>query len=489
MIEGAIFFMKDQASRLIEKAEQRIQDSQTTIQKDPYRLTYHLMPPAGLLNDPNGCIQFNGLYHVFFQWNPFDTTHGSKYWGHYTSPNLVDWKLERPAIAPDQPYDINGCYSGSAIEYDGKLFIFYTGNVKRKDGGRESTQCLAVSTDGIHFDKKGPIIKQPYGFTAHFRDPKVWRKDNHWLMVIGARDKDDNGCVVLYRSDNLYDWDYQGIVTGSHYDGNEYMGYMLECPDLFDLNGQTVLVVCPQGLEPKGFTQQNLFQAGYVTGELKQSKLDHGLFTELDRGFDFYAPQTMLDDQGRRLLIAWLGMTDEQEQLHPTIEYGWVHAMTIPRELELRNGKILQYPVAEMKQLRRNFVKSHKVQLKDNQQRLEGLNGYVVEIMIDQLDVKEAKTFIIAIGDDVLICYDTVEKVLTLKRRNLAAAGKMESRSCKILALNKLHIYLDTSSIEMFVNNGEEVFTARIFPNLEIQDLGFSSEGSVSFRLQKWDLN
>lgn len=480
--------MNDQASRLIEKAERKAQDNKIHIHNDPYRLAYHLMPPVGLLNDPNGCIQYNRLYHVFFQWNPFATAHGSKYWGHYTSPDLINWQLERSAIAPDQPYDRHGCYSGSAIEHEGKMYIFYTGNVKQADGNRQTSQCLAVSEDGIHFEKLGPVIQQPEGFTAHFRDPKVWKEADRWLMVIGAQDKDENGCVAMYSSHNLYEWDYQGIVTGSNYNGNDNLGYMLECPDLFELDDETVLVVCPQGLEPKGLTQQNLFQAGYVTGRLDGSKLDHGPFTELDRGFDFYAPQTMIDEQGRRLLIAWMGMTDEREQLQPTIEYGWVHAMTIPRELELRDGKILQHPVAEMRQLRRNPVKPRRLELNNEPQLLESLNSHAMEIMIDQLDVEESESFSMAIADDALISFDTVEKVLTLKRKNLAAKGKMESRSCRIQALNKMQIYLDTSSIEMFVNDGKEVFTARIFPDLDNRELRFSSKGPVSFRLQKWDL-
>src|SRR5699024_5400973 len=100
-------------------------------------------------------------------------------------------------------------------------------------------------------------------------------------------------------------------------------------PDLFRLDGEDVLVVCPQGREAEGDRYQNLYQAGYFTGSFDAEKgsFEHGAFDELDRGFDFYAPQTMLDDSGRRIMIGWMGMTDDREQRHPTIASNWIHAL------------------------------------------------------------------------------------------------------------------------------------------------------------------
>ena len=129
-------------------------------------------PPWGLLNDPNGLIWYKGNYHAYFQWNRFAKDHSSKAWGWCVSPDLVHWRFRGSALLPDQPYDSQGVYSGSAMEVDGRLCLYYTGNVKQ-NGQRISSQCLAVSEDGLHFQKHGPILTTPSGYTQHFRDPKV----------------------------------------------------------------------------------------------------------------------------------------------------------------------------------------------------------------------------------------------------------------------------------------------------------------------------
>mgnify|MGYP000454601744 FL=1 len=129
-----------------------------------FRLGHHLMPPVGWLNDPNGLCWYKGRYHVFFQYAPFDVEGGLKFWGHYTSEDLVDWKYEGTALYPDSPYDCHGVYSGSALAESEKLHLFFTGNVKI-DGdydyineGRETSTLHVESEDGIHFGDKEEII-------------------------------------------------------------------------------------------------------------------------------------------------------------------------------------------------------------------------------------------------------------------------------------------------------------------------------------------
>lgn len=133
---------------------------------------WHMEPPRGLLNDPNGLSWFNDKYYVFFQWNRFEKNHKNKEWGFFTSPDLVHWTFQGSALLPDQPYDENGVYSGSAYVIDGNLYMYYTGNNKC-NGIRTSSQCLAVSNDGIRFLKQGPIFSTPKGYTQHFRDPEL----------------------------------------------------------------------------------------------------------------------------------------------------------------------------------------------------------------------------------------------------------------------------------------------------------------------------
>ena len=114
------------------------------------------------------------------------------------------------------------------------IFLFYTGNVRDAEGGRETYQCVAVSDDGKSFQKEGPVIYLPDGYTAHFRDPKVWKKNNSWWMVVGAQTKELQGNVALFESNNLKKWDYRGNLLDPSMD----WGYMCECPDIVDIDGQ-----------------------------------------------------------------------------------------------------------------------------------------------------------------------------------------------------------------------------------------------------------
>lgn len=476
-------------NRLMQEAYEREERERHVVSSDPFRLSYHLMPPVGLLNDPNGFIYFQGAYHVFYQWNPFETGHGAKFWGHYRSSDLISWKEEPIALAPDEWYDKNGCYSGSAVEHDGKLYIFYTGNVKDEDGKRSSYQCLAVSEDGVTFEKKGPVIHVPAGYTAHFRDPKVWREHGVWHMVLGAQNSDLQGEAVLFRSANLTDWEFVGPIAGSGISGLGDFGYMWECPDMFKLGDKDVLIVSPQGLEPDGTLYQNLFQSGYFIGkwDSKSHKLCHGSFTELDRGFDFYAPQTTLDANGKRLMFAWMGITDAQEQDQPTVKNEWIHALTMPRELILAGGRIYQKPVEELKALRANPVEYREVSLKgDGPSKFEGIGGITAELIFS-FPKGVRGTFELIIRENVRLQYDPNTQTFTLERKTFKGDGE-ETRQCTLEELETIHVFLDTSSIEVFLNGGTEVFTSRFFPDPDVTSIVMQSEKQEECTIQKWDL-
>ncbi|MGM0974644.1 MAG: glycoside hydrolase family 32 protein [Bacillota bacterium] len=468
---------------LFKKARMEAEKNSHLISQDPFRLKYHLMPPVGLLNDPNGLIQFKGVYHVFYQWNPFETAHGAKYWGHYSSNDLIHWQEEPIALAPDQWYDRNGCYSGSAIEHDGKLYLFYTGNVKTEDDQRETYQCLAVSEDGIHFEKKGPVLELPKGYT---RDPKVWEKDGRFYMIVGAQTLDHEGAAVLFESKDLHHWQVKGRVAGSQMNGLGGFGYMWECPDLFELDGQEILLVSPQGLEPSGYEYHNLFQSGYFSGKLNYEKAQftHGSFAELDRGFDFYAPQTFKDDSGRRILYGWMGITDEDESSQPTVRYRWIHALTMPRVLNMKNGRLVQSPVEELKKLRKDKMELQDVKINGERLQLDGISGKTAELILNFSEhVREI--FKVDFRNEASLIYYPDQKEIQLQRRNVKS-GMQESRTCGISGLTNLHVFMDQSSLEIFINGGEEVFTARYFPDSDDETIFFSGDAGVSISL--WQL-
>ncbi|WP_270180534.1 sucrose-6-phosphate hydrolase [Alkalihalobacillus sp. CinArs1] len=478
--------MTTRNEELIQLALEDMEVHRDTVMSDPHLPHFHLMPPVGLLNDPNGFIQWNGEYHVFFQWMPFKTGHGAKFWGHYTSNDLVNWTLRSPALSPGDWFDKDGCYSGSAICHDDKMLLFYTGNVKDENGNRESYQCIAESSDGIHFKKNGVVLDLPEGYTAHFRDPKVWKHEDTWYMVIGAQNNKEEGRVVLFESTDLRNWSLKGDVTASKHKKLGEFGFMWECPDLFHLDGSDVLLFSPQGLKPEGYAYQNVYQTGYLSGKLdyKTGRLDHDAFTELDRGFEFYAPQTTEDEEGRRLLIGWMGVPEQDEEHHPTRKHKWIHTLTIPRELHYRDGKLIQLPVEELNDMRQNKTEV-EASLYNEQMEREELNGKVYELLVN---VKEVKgSFSVTFRNAAEMVYDADEKLLTFKR-NSFVDGTEESRSCKMDSVTQLRFYVDSSSIEVFINGGEEVFTSRYFPSEEDESLLFKSEGEAKFEVTKWNI-
>ncbi|MED4171789.1 glycoside hydrolase family 32 protein [Halalkalibacterium halodurans] len=482
--------MTNRDQELRQKAKETIKRYERLVERDPYRLVYHLMPPVGLLNDPNGFIDWDGTYHLFYQWHPFEAAHGPKFWGHFVSGDLVFWEEKEPALTPSDWFDKNGCYSGSAVADNGKLKLFYTGNVKNENDERESYQCVAESEDGLTFTKKGVILHVPDGYTAHFRDPKVWKRDGIWYLVIGAQTKQIDGHVLLFRSDDLKEWQFAGIVTGSNVRSMGDFGYMWECPDLFHLDGEDVLLVSPQGLEKQGYLYHNVHNTGYFIGRLdyETGELVHGPFKELDRGFEFYAPQTTIDRYGRRILFGWMGVPDQGEEKHPTVKHQWIHAMTLPRELKLVDGKIYQRPVEELKQLRKNEVSRPSVKISEHPQRFEEISGEAFELLLD-VEENQAEVFELTIRDNVRVIFNRGLKRLTLERVSFVD-GLTESRHCELAELSSLHLYVDTSAVELFVNEGEEVFTARYFADPANRSIQFKTlHGSLTASLKKWALD
>ena len=417
-----------------------------------FRLGHHLMPPVGWLNDPNGLCWYKGKYHVFFQYAPFDVEGGLKFWGHYTSEDMIDWKYEGTALYPDSSYDCHGVYSGSALVDDGKLHLFFTGNVKI-DGdydyineGRETSTLHVESEDGIHFSNKEEVIsfsEYPEEFTCHIRDPKVWKENGKYFMVLGGRLKGDKGAVLVYESGDLKEWKLLRTITTP-----EVFGYMWECPDFFELDGEKILSVSPQGLTREEFRFQNIYQSGYFI--LKEDgSVDVKDFREWDMGFDFYAPQTFTDVQGRRILIGWMGIPDA-DYTNPTVKKGWQHALTIPRQLHIRDGKLYQEPVKELEKLCRNG----RTFSKEEFQNLE-----LPKCAKVQIDFKDCKNMEFSISDGVKLTY--MDHVLTLDLGNCGSGRTI--RKVWIEELTDLTLFADTTSLELFINKGSQVFTTRVY--------------------------
>ncbi|AQW59793.1 glycoside hydrolase family 32 protein [Vibrio owensii] len=442
-------------------------------QEDPYRPTWHFAPQFGLLNDPNGLAHFAGEYHLFYQWNPKACAHGAKAWGHATSKDLIHWQHQPLALAPTENYETHGCYSGSGLVVDGVLELFYTGNVKFEQGGRTAYQCRATLEAGKQAEKQGIVLDLPQGYSGHVRDPKVWLHDGEYYMVLGAEDLDYKGKVLLYRSSDRKQWQFVGEVFGDGCNQHQSDDFMLECPDLFPIGDQYALITCPKNwLEVDG-RKVETFDVTYHLGQLDYptAGFEHGEGVLMDHGFDFYAPQTFEDEQGRRILFGWMGKPDEFESYQPTIEFGWIHQMTCPRELILQDGRLLQKPSAELESLR-----SQPQSFTNQSLRFYGLSS---ELLIE--DVPAQLTIDVAADLKLQV---TPQGLATI-RRNLKT-GEWESKQWQG-EVRHLQILRDHSCVEVFINQGEAVSTSRFFGQ-NAQGVGFVIESESAVTATHWQL-
>ena len=328
-------FTRPTANELMEVgkgiAKQQLAMAEDFIRPDDcdYRPDWHVSPPKGLINDPNGFIYHNGEYHLFYQWYPYACEHKDKYWAHLTSKDLINWQWQPVPLTPSDWFDSHGVFSGHAVSNGEELMLFYTGNVRiDEQRDRHTKQCLAVSKDGIHFEKKGPVIFDlPPQVTPHCRDPKVVKHNDQWLMLLGAQREDLKGRLAVYKSDDLLNWSFHKLCGDEMGD----FGYMWECPDLFDLNDQLFAVVGPQGIESESEHHTIPHHNGIAKAELNdQADIVLSEFRHLDHGFDFYAPQSMLTPDGRRVMSGWMGLPDEVN--HPSCDNGWLHQLTALRD-------------------------------------------------------------------------------------------------------------------------------------------------------------
>lgn len=428
------------------------------LNNDRYRLGYHVSAPAGWINDPNGFCYYKGYYHIFYQYHPYSADWGPMHWGHARSKDLVHWESLPIALAPDTKADEDGCFSGSAIVKDDVLYLIYTGHHYYDDGDPDhfwQNQNLAYSTDGINFTKyeNNPIIASaPEDNTHHFRDPKVWEKDGKYYMILGSQGKDGVGRAIIYRSDDLKDWQYLGEIAKAN--GLTTEGFMWECPDFFELADKDILLLSPQGIEAQGQKYLNLFQTGYFVGNFDYSTntFEHGGFTELDHGHDFYATQTTLAPDGRRLVFGWMDMWESK---FPEKADGWAGALTLLRELELKDDQLYMRPVKEAVQLRTAEISAWNKQVTEKTLLCE--NEHQAEI---DLTLTTDQAFELAFTDQdkqVKLTFDQATHTFTLLN------GDARYASIKPNSELKLQIFIDTSSLEIFINDGEAVFTERFY--------------------------
>lgn len=438
-------------------------------------MTYHVEPSKGLMNDPNGLICFKDKYYFFHQWNRFEVNHHYKEWGLFTSTDMIHWTNQGSAILPDRKFDQNGVYSGSSVEHEGEMYLFYTGNVKN-NGERKSYQCISRSKNGRTFIKEESVIETPSAFTEHFRDPKVWRGENNWWMIVGGQTKDRKGAIALYSSNDLLNWNYESVLYDQQLDN------MCECPDLFSINDETdILICCPQVRpEQEGALTAVSSYAAFISGKFDEKAkkfLPKGFLELLDYGFDFYAPQSFSDHKGRRIVVGWMSrMSEKEEYSCPTKQYGYLHCLTLPRVVTWENGEIKQRPIEEVKQLRK-----HEQRFTSSQASFELESGRFELELRRKNSSHDFYLFLRNCAVEIHYCHK--KNVLSVTRKSWVTHQK-ETKTKRIQNLSQMSVFSDNSSMEIFVNDGECVFSLRYFTeeeHLSVRYVGLQQEEELLY--------
>ncbi|WP_395350800.1 glycoside hydrolase family 32 protein [Levilactobacillus parabrevis] len=464
----------------ITELTREISEKGQQVAKAPSRLNYHFMPQIGWMNDPNGFIKYKGEYHLFYQFYPHGTSWGPMHWGHAKSKDLLHWEYLPVALAPSEAHDCDpniegyGCFSGSATTQNDDLVLMYTGDVDSKE--IPQTQNIAISSDGINFDKVdlNPVIPNfPKEATKDFRDPKLFKVADTWYSVIGTHN-DTLGELALYSSQDLLKWNYLGILAQS----NGKQGTMWECPNIILSSQNDFLIVSPM----EGTVNQKPI---YISGK---ANLEEPSFKQngqgiLDYGNDFYAPQTM-DVDGRHILIAWMNQWFSKM---PTADDGWSGAMTIPRDITIKNGRLYQTPIKELETIRidqlseiRNQEVSHLEQdipeaseLKFNLQIPADYAGKIELEIADRKNANQSCTLTVDLkkSEIILDCSNySVEKREICKAPYEGTGDTID-----------FDIFLDTNSIEAFINNGETTITNRIYPEAKLKTMKLVCDNQKTF--------
>ena len=456
---------------------------------EKFRPVYHHTPTYGWMNDPNGMFYKDGVYHLYFQHNPYGSTWGNMTWGHSTTTDLVSWNYEGLAIKPDA---WGAVFSGSAVvDYDntagfGKnaVVAFYT-SAKSSPWGDTQSQSMAYSLDnGKTFVKYAynPVVTSS---KRDFRDPKVfwYAPDKHWVMILAGGQEMD-----IYSSKNLKDWKYEssfGAKQGAH-------GGVWECPDLVELPVEGAkekkwVLIC--NINPGGPFGGNAAQ--YFVGTFDGKKFVNESPTQtkwMDWGKDHYATVTFSNAPGGRCIaLGWMSNWQYQTVL-PTLQYRGSN--TIARDLTLyrQDGELLlrcaPSPEIEKARMQKVSVPSFKVSDSyDLASLLEGNDGaYEIDMTIKNSGASKIMfTLSNDKGEKVNMYYDIMRKQFVMDR---SESGKVDF-SVDFPAVTvapvydtdniRLRLFVDRTSIEAFGEGGKFVMTNQVFPTEPYNKMSFVS--------------
>jgi beta-fructofuranosidase len=454
---------------------------------------YHFMPEKNWMNDPNGPIYYKGEYHLFYQHNPHDYNWGTMHWGHAKSKDLVHWEHLPIALYPSNELEELHCYSGCCVISDeGIPTIFYTsiGDAEgRKNQITGAEQWVATSKDDMiswekHTDNPVMKLDMHKGFDiTEWRDPYIMKDNGEWYMVVGGANS-GKGCVTMYKSKDLYDWEFISVL----YESEEYR--IIECPNLIKFGDKYMLMFSPDTV------------VSYLIGTIsdnfkfqteKEGKIDYS-------GWDgFYAPNTLIGPEKDIVMWAWL--TEKSRGDFKGIE-GWAGVQSIPRILSLeKNNNLVQKPAKELQVLRKNEVKFKDINIDGYfNTNVKGTSIEILaEISVESLE-KEIIFSVLASEDrdeETLVKLNLSKNQFSIDRSKSSLFEGLEKTKLlgkidyKVGENIKLNIFIDKSTIEVFVNE-KECLSTRIYPSKENSNNVFIFSGENSFDIidmSIWQMN
>lgn len=464
-----------------------------------HRPVYHFSVPIGWLNDPNGFSIYQGRVHLFYQYYPYGVDWSYMHWGHAVSDDMVFWDDLPVAMAPDQEYDSAGCFSGTSLEVNGQQLLIYTGVAG--DFGEDGVphgaqqQCLAIG-DGLRYAKSevNPVIPTamlPDGWLAQdFRDPKIWRVDGHYRLAAAAAKPDGLGAILIYDSPDLVSWELKGTLLEN--DG-EY-GTMWECPDVFSLDGVDVALVSIIAMAPG---HSNIHANNPVLAFLGRADWDKIHFSDdsvqqVDAGRDFYAPQTLLTDDGRRIMIGW--MQDGFNRMVPP-DQNWQGMMTFPRELSVSDGRLMQWPAREIEKAYGSSLHLDDFEV-SGETAIEGLAGRSLDLSLSLRELTGSffrLRFAVGPHSEISLAWEPESATMTFDRTSQHGGSRRDRIPAQRFRVPdtgelSLRILLDRNSIEVFLNGGAQVFTAIYYAPEEADGIWLDTDGTATVSLDSHEI-
>lgn len=428
----------------------------------------HFTAPQNWINDPNGLIYYQGKYHIFYQHFPYTCQWGTMHWGHAVSDDLMHFEHLPIALYPSKIYDRNGCFSGSAIEWNQQLYLYYTSiryakenpeyvHVQYSDDDLIASQAVVISEDGYTFDNKDHkhqvidvISDASLGDVRHTRDPKVWiGKNNHIYMILGSKIPYGDGYageVLFYESEDGLNFHYKNRFV------DETIGDMWECPDLFELDGQYYLVFSPEHINKPPQPVSNAVIMAVNFDEETCTLTRQSDYVYLDYGLDFYAPQTFIDEYKNRVMFGWMRMRE------PGQGENWIGMYTYPRVLTQKDGHVYQ-----------NVHPYIQEYFNTNKETIDFQQPFLLQVSMNKESYLNLGGLKLWIEDDALHC----------SREDVSIQHEKVCQNCQTPHLNEkydLNIYYDHHIFEIYINDGYYVLSQVVYDltqDIQMQNIDY----------------